>query len=78
MHHALYFGAGPLAQARSQPILSLHELNTLLGGSRSCVNEIYKFSSSGDRILVGVSTMSSGRFKRAYWYNLSSNALEEP
>ncbi len=72
------FGAGPLAQARSQRVLSLQELNTFLGGNRSWVNELYKFSPSGDRILVGVSTMSSGRFKRAYWYNLTSNALEEP
>jgi len=72
------FGAEPLAQARSQRILSLHELNTFLGGNQSWVNEMYKFSPSGDRILVGVSTMPSGRFRRAYWYNLASNVLEEP
>lgn len=72
------FGVRPLAQAQSQRVLTLQELNALLGGNRSWVNKMYKFSPSGDRILLGVSTVSSGRFKRAYWYNLISKTLEEP
>jgi hypothetical protein len=73
------FGAEALAQVQPKRSLTLQQLNTLLGGNRSWVTEMYKSSPSGDRVLLGVSTLPSGRTEHAaYWYNLTSNTLEEP
>jgi hypothetical protein len=80
----LDFSDASLTNGVPHRLLPQPKLNAMFGGAVSWVGEFYKFSSSGDRVLLDVSTMrpistnTSRSFRHIYWYNISSNTLEEP
>ena len=80
------FGSAPLPSVQPQRILTSSQLEALFGGKRSWVNSLHKVTADGNRLLLNISTertpapnaYSTYYFDRPYWYDISSNKLNEP